>query len=83
MELPNLSLSSAQALSMPVQLQEILVLTDITTLAPLKQISAEGEDGAGDKTKVARAQKRSTHIFSGAETLGELQGVFAGRRERG
>lgn len=83
MELPNLSLSSAQALSMPVQLQENVVLTDTTTLAPLKQISAEGEKGAGGKTQVAMAQKTSTQVFCGAEILGELQGVFAGRRERG
>lgn len=36
MEFPNLSLSSAQALSVPVQLQENVLLTDTTPLACLK-----------------------------------------------
>lgn len=55
MEFPNLPLNSAQALSVPDQLQENVFLTDTTALARLKQISAGGGDGAGGKTKRATA----------------------------
>lgn len=81
MELPNLSLSSAQALSVPVQLQENVLLTDTAALARLKQISTEGGDGAGGTAKVAMAQKTSTWVFSGAEIWGGLQ-EFSQEEER-
>lgn len=83
MEFPNLPLNSAQALSVPVQLQGNVLLTDTTALARLKQISAEGKDGAGGKTKRDTAQKASTWVFSGSEILGKLPAVFTGRREGG
>lgn len=83
MEFPNLPLNSAQALSVPVQLQGNVLLTDTTALARLKQISAEGKDGAGGKTKRDIAQKTSAWVFSGSEILGKLPAVFAGRRGAG
>lgn len=73
MEFPNLPLNSAQALSVPVQLQGNVLLTDTTALARLKQISAEGKDGAGGKTKRGTTQKTSARVFSGSETLGNSQ----------
>lgn len=83
MELPNLPLNSAQALSVSVQRQGNVLLTDTTALARLKQISAEGKDGAGGKTKRGTAQKTSTWVFSGSEILGNSQQFLQEEEGRG
>lgn len=68
-ELPNLSLSSAQALSVPVQQQDDVLLTVTTFLAFLKHISAGGGNGAGGKSQGYGSEDEHM-AFPGCRNLG-------------